>query len=123
MLSNCFDESNGLHAMHTLRPTAATTLTILALAFARPMQGQGAAGQIHGRIVDVATGRGVTIGSVAAMRTGDSTAIAGATPDRKLVVRAYGSRVGSVGARLSKLSAFATGSTELRTTSIDTPNL
>jgi hypothetical protein len=40
----------------------------------------------------------------------------------ELAVQAFGSRVGSFEARLSELSAFVTARTELRKTSIDTPN-
>lgn len=90
--------------MLTLRPSALTTFTILALTLARPAQGQGTAGEIRGRIVDVATGTGVTVGSVAALRASDSTIVGGATPDssgaffiRRLAPGTYSIRVRVIG--------------------------
>jgi outer membrane receptor protein involved in Fe transport len=40
-----------------------------------------ASGEIHGRIVDAASGSGVGVGSVAVLRPSDSTVVAGAQPD------------------------------------------
>ena len=104
MLSNCFDESHGRLEMHSFRCAACATFTIFTLTFARSAQGQGAAGEIRGRIVDVATGTGVGIGSVAALRVGDSAIVAGAAPDsagafhiRKLAPGTYTIRVRVIG--------------------------
>ncbi len=66
--------------MRISRTAVVISFALLAFAHASRIEAQGV-GEIRGRIVDAATGTGVGVGSAAALRTSDSSIVAGAQPD------------------------------------------